>query len=352
MEYLLQRLCWNSNGYQYPAGETMNVDKGFAGKHGFGYEEWNFNNNDLIDNFCYGYMYQTPKESNGKKYNIFFFTKDNEGRDLLIGFYKEAQFLNEKQRVDLEKKFKKSDIYVRRKQELISLGINKKLANNYILGETEEEKFVFPLNISVDPKNMILFDSPLLINKLIQERLNYHYTTAENINHKKNKLTLLTRISKKSIITSLAHNEDKDLNEIPYLRAPNNDIKLIKPLHNKLSNDFKKYLCDEGFCNIEREKNAIDVIAIRENRTYIFELKVVNMPYVRHSLREALGQLLEYNYYPSRKKFDYLNIVLNRKPSEMEIKWCENLNKIGVRFELFWQNCNVFECAGLSRINM
>lgn len=347
MEYLLQRLCWNSNGYQYPAGETMDVDKGFAGKHGFGYEEWNFNANDLIDNLCYGYMYQTPKNFEGKKYNIFFFTKDNDGRDRLIGLYKEAKFLSEEQRGTLEKKFKKSDIFIRRKQELINLGINKKLANNYILGKTEEEKFIFPLNISVAPQKIILLNSPILINKFVQERLNYHYTTAENITEKQNKIIKLKSVFEGENLTNLVLDEEKSLNENPYSRSTNNNVKLIKPLHNKLSNDFKEYLLNEGFLDIEREKNAIDLIAKRGNSTYIFELKVVNTPYVRHSIREALGQLLEYNYYPNRKKFNYLNIVLNRKPSEAEIEWCKNLNRIGIQFELFWQNCNLFESAKL-----
>ncbi|TQR72330.1 hypothetical protein [Acinetobacter sp. RF14B] len=346
MEYLLQRLCWNSNGYQYPAGKTIDVDKGFAGTHGFGYEEWNFNTNDLIEGLCYGYMYQTPKNFEGKKFNIFFFSKDNDGRDWLIGLYKEAKFLSEKQRVTLEKKFKKSEIFIRRKQELINLGINKRLVNNYILGETKEEKFIFPLNISICPQKIILLDKPILMSKLVKERLNYHYTTAENITGK-NKLKKLSSIFDDLSLANLALDDDRNLNEISYIRSANNDEKLIKPLHNKLSNDLKKYLLDKGFIDIEQEKNAIDLTAKRDDSTYMFELKVVNTPYVRHSIREALGQLLEYNYYPNRKKFNYLNIVLNRKPSDLEIEWCKKINKMGVRFELFWQNFNIFECAEL-----
>lgn len=326
----------------------MDVDNGFAGKHGFGYEEWNFNTNDLIDGLCYGYMYQTPKYFEGKKFNIFFFTKDNDGRDRLIGLYKDAKFLSEKQRVTLEKKFKKSEIFIRRKQELMNLGINKKLANNYILGKTEEEKFIFPLNISIAPQKIILLDRPILMSRLVKERLNYHYTTAEKITEKQNKLKILSSVFEGLSLTNLTLDDDKSLNESSYIRSVNNnEEKLIKPLHNKLSNDFKKYLFNKDFINIEQEKNSIDLIAKRDNRTYMFELKVVNTPYVRHSIREALGQLLEYNYYPNRKKFNCLNIVLNRKPSELEIEWCKNLNKIGMQFELFWQNCNIFECAKL-----
>jgi len=348
MDYLLQRLCWNSNGYQYPAGKTMGLDKGFAGEHGFGYEEWNFNTNDLIDGLCYGYMYQTPKNFESKKYNIYFFAKDKCKRDWLIGFYKNAEFLNVKQRIALEKKFKKSEIFIRRKQELLNLGIDKNLVNNYLLGDTENEEFVFPLNVSVSPKNIILLDSPILMNKLVKDRLNYHYTTAENITDK-NKLKEINRIFDKLRSGNMDLEDDTRLNEDAHIRTINRSEKLIKPLHNKLSNDLKKYLLDQGFIDIEQERDAIDLIAKKGKSTYMFELKVVNTPYVRHSIRDALGQLLEYNYYPDRKTFNYLSIVLNRKPSKVEIEWCKTLNRIGIHFELFWQDCNVFECAKLRK---
>ena len=350
MDYLLQRLCWNSNGYHYPAGQTKDVDKGFAGEHGFGYEEWNFNTNDVIDGFCYGYMYQTPKNFEGKKFDIYFFNKDNCKRDWLIGVYKDAQFLNTKQRMALEKKFKKSEIFIRRKQELINLGINRKLVSNYILGNTEEEKFVFPLNIVISPKKIILLDNPILMNDLVKERLNYHYTTAENITGK-NKLKEINSIFDKLRLNSLSLKDDIALNENPYMRTLNHGEKLIEPLHNKLSNDFKKYLIGQLFVDIKQECGSIDLVARKDKSTYMFELKVVKTPSVRYSIREALGQLLEYNYYPNREKYDYLNIVLNRRPSEHEIAWCKKLNKAGFDFELFWQDCSIFECAKLMKVN-
>lgn len=349
MEYLLQRLCWNSNGYQYPAGKTRGIDKGFSGEHGFGYEEWNFNTNDIIDNKCYGYMYQTPKHSEEKIYNIYFFSKDNEGRDLLIGLYKEAKFLDVKQRFDLREKFKKSEMYERRRLELLNLDISKKLADNYILGDTEEEKFLFPLNICVDPKNIFLLEHPILMKRLFQERLNYHYTTAENITNERKKINVLNNCFQNSKREDLIIIKNYDLTENSYFRSINNDIKLIQPLHNKLSNEFKKYLLSKQFYEVEQENCSLDMIAKKNSSTYMFELKIVNTPFVRHSIREALGQLLEYNYYPHRSKFDYLNIVLNRKPSDLEIDWCKKLNQEVIKFELFWHSNNIFECANLSQ---
>lgn len=293
-------------------------------------------------------MYQTPKHSEGTVYNIYFFSKDNEGRDLFIGVYKEARFLNEEKRRILKEKFKKSEIYERRRLELCNLDIRKKMANNYILGHTEDEGFNFPLNICVDPQNIFLLARPVLMKTLFQERLNYHYTTAENISEEKQKINALDNCFKNSKLEHSIIEENRNLTENSYFRSINNDIKLIKPLHNKLSNEFKKYLLNKQFYEIEQENDSRDMIAKKNDFTYLFELKVVNTPFVRHSIREALGQLLEYNYYPYRNKFDYLNIVLNRQPSDLEVDWCKKLNKDVMIFELFWQNGNTFECGNLT----
>lgn len=352
-EDLIQRLCWNPNGYQFPAGETLEFDKGFAGKHGFGYEEWNFNTNDIIEGFCYGYIYQTPKAYKNKKYNIWFFTKDKKGSDFLIGLYKNAEFINEDQRNRLRERFKQEqEIYLRRKQELKklnhinSLSLTSRQVENYILGNTDGENYTFPLNIKVKPSDIILLEKPIPIKMLFKERLNYHYTTAENISKKNAKLDPLYAHYKN--VENLKLSND-DLSEICYSRnSINSSEKLITPLHKILSNKFKRYLLgDKKFNSVEQEDKGIDIIATKENEEYMFELKIITTPYARHAIREALGQLLEYNYYPTRTKFKYMNIVINRKPSNEEIKWCKNLNKQGFKFELYWQHCGVFENANL-----
>src|SRR5688572_11609401 len=121
---MLQRICWNSIGWRGPTGERYGKEDSYVGKNGFGHEEWNFNTNDLIDGKVYGYSYYRPNEDTpqfqGRHAIHFFGLEPNEGRKL-VGFYKNARFLSERERDKLKRKFQMSELLEKRLDELLSL---------------------------------------------------------------------------------------------------------------------------------------------------------------------------------------------------------------------------------------
>ena len=58
MNRLYCRICWNENGWRYPSGSTS-TDAGYAGKMGFGHEEWLFNFSWTADDGCH-YAFLQP----------------------------------------------------------------------------------------------------------------------------------------------------------------------------------------------------------------------------------------------------------------------------------------------------
>ena len=83
--------------------------------------------------------------------------------------------------------------------------------------------------------------------------------------------------------------------------------------HQKLQKELYKYLCQEAGCeNVGLERSLafgvrVDAV-VRQGTTYVFyELKVA--PTVRACMRAALGQLLEYAYWPSAEWASKLVIV-------------------------------------------
>lgn len=78
--------------------------------------------------------------------------------------------------------------------------------------------------------------------------------------------------------------------------------------HNSLSNEMVKYLKCKGYTDVVTDKDFVDIQAVdpQGNKIY-FELKTADT--VKLAIRQALGQLLEYNHYPNKNNADKLIIV-------------------------------------------
>jgi hypothetical protein len=77
MRSILQRVCWNTNGWQHPSGAAAQ-DSGYPQEYGFGHEEWNFRKEHAVEGNVFGYMYRppVPNKKNGSTWNIYFYTID------------------------------------------------------------------------------------------------------------------------------------------------------------------------------------------------------------------------------------------------------------------------------------
>jgi len=83
---------------------------------------------------------------------------------------------------------------------------------------------------------------------------------------------------------------------------------IMKFQHNELSNEMVKYLMVNGYKNIKTEENYIDIQCMnQQGQKIFFELKTAKT--VKMAIREAIGQLLEYNHYSGKEKADKLIIV-------------------------------------------
>lgn len=75
MIYLFQRIVQNNCQWTRPSpGRLGPTGEGeYVQENGFGFEDWNFNKNLLIDGFIFGYCYYNPSENRrNEKFNIVF----------------------------------------------------------------------------------------------------------------------------------------------------------------------------------------------------------------------------------------------------------------------------------------
>lgn len=125
-----------------------------------------------------------------------------------------------------------------------------------------------------------------------------------------------------------------------YLRATKAQLKYIEPEHNKLALRFYKWLQEKGYGEIEFEKSRVDIEFKEDGQLCRAELKVCRSLSTTKALREALGQLLEYNFYGERKQASRWYVVLDSKPSKEDREYVDRLRRSELRLPLMlcWQD--------------
>jgi hypothetical protein len=123
------------------------------------------------------------------------------------------------------------------------------------------------------------------------------------------------------------NSREEPLVEDAYYRESPARLKVIVPRHNKLSNDFCKWRNKEHGIVAAQEQRRVDIRFKLKNVAMLAELKTCFGVGTTRSIREAIGQLLEYNYYPSRSAADAWLILLDDKPSELDQRYIDVLRE-------------------------
>jgi len=324
---VMQRICWNTKEWQKPSNSSK--ENAYPRESGFGVEEWNFQLDDSWNGFIFPYMYSIPsekklKEHNGK-FDVGFFTRhDNTKQWLFIGIHRNVQLIESDEYPKIRKHFKNTGIFERRANEISSVanGFSKKSALEEIKnGFSSLPESMFKLKSPIE--NIKLLPQPILIEKPSNHRFKtFSYVDEFPVNLKK-----------------LYPQKRSTLTEDGYYRESPEKLKIIIPKHNQLSNSFCAWLQTK---NIEatQEQNYVDVLFNHDVKSYIAELKIVYGGVgITKSIREALGQLLEYNYYPNRTCNQQWMIILDQKPTVNDLSYIDNLIKnLELPLRIGWQS--------------
>jgi hypothetical protein len=334
---MLQRLCWNSSGWRLPTGSSS--EGGYPGEMGFGHEEWNFQTGDACDGNVYGYLYYSPskqaRQKSGGHFQIAFWAFHPETHEkLLVGYYHDATLptLGDYKRLDAY--FRDQGIYDRRANELLaavpSLGVNRAreevtnavmkhwLSFKCPVDKVEVLSDYVPLPDRVQGKSITLrFNRPTHVSEIPSTKELKEITVEEH-----------ARIERRT--TPLA--------EDGYYREFGARLKYILPRHNILSNQFSAWLRKKGHTDVRQEKSGVDIEFTSGSDLCRAELKVCYGVGTTKAIREALGQLLEYNYYGNREPAKRWFIILDQQPSSNDRSYVANLRtKVGLPLVLGWQ---------------
>ncbi|MHA1908181.1 MAG: hypothetical protein ACW98Y_12860 [Candidatus Thorarchaeota archaeon] len=129
-----------------------------------------------------------------------------------------------------------------------------------------------------------------------------------------------------------------------YLRATPAVLRIIEPKHKMLANQFTKWLTNHGFEQVAIEQNQIDLTFSYETREYMSELKVVYDLSSTKSIREAIGQVFEYNFFEDRNPFDEWLILLDTVPKDRDLSYIRRLTEnLNLPLNLGWKSGRNFE---------
>ncbi|WP_420467112.1 hypothetical protein [Panacagrimonas sp.] len=335
MAAIVQRVCWNTRGWQLPAGSTD--EKGFPGEKGFGHEEWNFQLDDAVLGWVYGYIYTSPALQHQQSFPLYFYSIHPTTRErLLVGCYENAELVAEDEYKKVLESFRARGILDRRARELRSAVSN--MSRDAARKEIESSLKESWLKVKCPADSITIFDPPIKISTRVGDK---------TLSHRFKMFTYVELAELKAALPRATKGDKRpvrvDLAEDGYFRESRENLREIVPRHNALSNALCRWLEKRGI--VPRQENRdVDVEFEYRGSSHRVEIKVSYGASIRHALREAIGQLIEYNIYPGRERSDKWIVLLDRKPGPEQVEYVNSLRKeFNLPLHLAWHNKKEFE---------
>lgn len=319
------RICWNTKYWREPTGEAAQIETpgSYATTNGFGHEEWLFNfawlhpsQNGGSAKFKYAYLQPIGKHRHKyeqKSLNLLLYTvAPNRQRiavakieDVFVPALKELQFA-----VDV----------MRRRGWLREMAADLQALNlSSSLVEASPE-YIF--NIRFEPSKVTFYEPQVILPK---NHLTYRINRYQLLNWdgKQLKVTTASEGGRSKAKAGKPRSEDERT------RAGIAGT-TFSPRHVKLQNALYDHLCNlHGKKTVFYEKDFVDLALEAGTELTYFEIKIA--PTAKACIRQAVGQLLEYGFYPNEKRALKLVIVGDGEPSAEDREY---LSYLRAEFEL------------------
>ena len=313
IEEKIARICWNTNHWVYPSGrEGKSINKeSYEFITGFGHEEWNFDTENLIDGYIYGFLEQFNTKNPvhvGKNYKIYLYSiqkvKSNENKKWWLGRINQVEVVSKEESKKIYKIYKDKGWYSKMEADLKNLNID---PNGFL--ETPSDIFI---NIRFKIKDMILLDSPVELKKNDPAIPSFYYNL---LNYKQP--PVLPSYEDVQFGFKPGHNPGKHKALTKRLAA----IEGKKLLHNEIQTNIFEILekmHGKGKVGSENSigyQSKVDLVVHTDTGFTFYEIKI--SPTAKAAIRDAFGQLLEYAYWPNKLYAKKL-IIISPQPSTQQ----------------------------------
>lgn len=288
--HYIARLSYNTSNWRFPTGSAQELEEkgSYNQKHGFGHEDWLFRDEWCMDGWRYGFIQGVNKsykklENANQPFDITLYTVDNLKRRRYVAIIKDVECLSERKNEpqDALDAFRANGWL-----DIMMSEINAAGGNGAALGNSKEAKHI--LNVRFRIENVDWFKSETYAKKGDPVFLLNRYT-----------LTNIKNIKAISYKQKSRAGSYEPPSEQSFMRRPAKGV-VCTPQHARIQAKLVAELKKE-FPNTTPicEEDYIDVTVRLPSHTLLFEIKCDLDP--KSVIRHALGQLLEYAYYPNRK---------------------------------------------------
>ncbi len=302
-EQRIARLAYNSNGWVFPSGfegKSKSRDS-YEFKNGYAHEEWLLDLNKIVEGFHYGFLEPISKnyyKYMGSVYDIYLFTVNSQtNQKFWIGKLRNVEIIDEDTSEKVRSIYIKNGWYKEMEQDLKIQGFDSSTLGKW--------KGLHLFNLRFKPEDFEKYPDKTLVQDDDVSISSYHYVLL----HVKETPKIEKQADGKFVLGRCNPTRRFDAKTV---RKKIEERLVEYPfLHNQISKALEKTLKethdavyaehDTGF------KTSIDLVAVKGKKKYFFEIKTYSD--VRTCIRQAIGQLLEYSYFPNKQIADELVIV-------------------------------------------
>lgn len=307
----IARLCWNTNEWRRPSGRNgkSKSNDSYENEMGFGHEEWLLDDSKIMsDGYHYGFLEPMRVKGDrhfGKIYDIHLFTISPNKQRVYIGCLKNAVGVSLEESQKIYQLYQKKGWLAEMQKDVLNV---EGTVNDFT------PPFMFNVKFKFEDAEIYYSNPPILKRDSIWHRYNL--------------------MNKKSEF-EFEKDEDgniKVLDTSIFERIVEGGKIIIDPLHKKIQNAVVKLL-KEQYTNLQMESGAdktgkqrVDIKGFSkyENEWHFFEVKTMS---AKRSIREALGQILEYAHYPNVNHARKLFIIGPEPPDEKDKAYMQLLRE-------------------------
>ena len=327
----ITRLTWNTHRWQRPSGpsgKSQNMDA-YEAISGFGHEEWLLDKTAIIKGCHYGFIQSLNIDSDrhvGNIYEITIFTINNLGKKYEVGKLYNVECISGEE---------SENIY----QEYLDNGWIAKMERDLQRENADVRKF------RQTPPNRFFNIKFRLNEAIIHEEM--PEIRKDDINITTNHFKLLP---KKNLEGAFVPLEEIDNGGNGNRKNTNKRKKIYNveceydPYHDEMQNALFDLLNSghEGYREVKIEHGRVDIKArSTDGEWHYFEIKTDGP---KLSIRKALGQVMEYAYYPDLEQAKRLLIIADAIPDPDSIRYLQYLRdrfNLPVWFRAFDKNTRI-----------
>lgn len=302
------RICWNSLGWRRPSGDAAGLEASdsYVAQEGFGHEEWIFDGSWPYADYRGGkggYLYRFLQPINrgrdayiGKSMDVRLYTISPKKERLVIADVQDLFVPDDDELAWAMRRMEKSGQLAQMRRELQLVDEEARIPKGPACDV---------INIRFRGKDVMMHDPPLLAPQGHPARTARRYQMLE---WSEDDPPLLGGGVDATIGPSRSETPEGQLkSEDAFMRSPVDAVS-IDPQHARLQNALFGVLKERyGKSAVHYERDCVDLWLTTPRETVLFEIKIAMT--AKSCIRQAIGQLLEYNHYPSTTRAKQLVVV-------------------------------------------